>query len=162
MYVRTSPIDQKQYLVTEDEIAKIEHEWLLHHENQANQPQRTDKEYEHLFNMPLSISVNRTRPQSLIDKLSCKNPVPVRWVLGSWCKAYCKRIAGHPSCSDVAGEYGSVDCLPTVPAGDKLACASDEFSEWWHDHHTEEDGLSGMDCDCHLELYINGKWTNAH
>lgn len=86
MYVRTSPIDQKQYLVTEDEIAKIEHEWLLHHENQANQPQRTDKEYEHLFNMPLSISVNRTRPQSLIDKLSCKNPVPVRWVLGSCAK----------------------------------------------------------------------------
>lgn len=138
MFVRTIPSDRKQYLVTKDE----------------------EEEYKQLFDMPLSISINRKKRQSLIEKLSGKKPVPIRWVIGPWCKAHCRRIAGHLSCLDVAGEYDEWDCLPTVPGGEKLACTSDEFMEWWYEHHTQEEELSGIDCDCHLELFLNGKWTN--
>lgn len=157
MYVRTAPVDRNQYLVTEDEIAKIEQEWVQHYENQANQPQHTEEEYEQLFNMPLNISLIRKKRQSLIGKLSGKGPVPVRWVLGPWCKAHCRRIAGYPSCYDVAGEYEEIGCLPTLPYGDKLACTSDEFNEWWNDHHDEDN--ENMECDCHLELSFDGGKT---
>ncbi len=159
MYVRTTPVDRKQYLVTEDEIEIIKREWTQYYDNQVNQPQHTEEEYKQLFNMPLRISIDRKKHQGLTGKLFSKKAEPVRWVLGSWCKAHCRRIAGHPSCPDVTGEYDEWDCLPTVPDGAELACKSEELMAWWDDHHGQDEMFSG--CDCHLEVFHNGKWTGG-
>lgn len=159
MYVRTAPVDRKQYLVTEDEIEIIEREWTQYYENQANQPQHTEEEYKQLFNMPLRISIDRKKSQGLTSKLLGKKVEPIRWVLGPWCKAHCRRIAGYPSCHDLAGEWtDGWDSLPTVPAGE-VACHSDEFNKWWNDHHSEDE--EGPCCDCSIEVFHNGKWTGG-
>jgi len=159
MYVRTAPADRRQYLVTEDEAEIIDREWRQYHDNQANQPQHTEEEYERLFNLPLQTPINRKGDKGMPRRSSGTKAQPVRWVLGTWCEAHCRRIAGRPSCSDVAGEYDEWDCLPTVPDGAELACKSEEFMAWWDDHHRQDEVFSG--CDCHLEAYHNGAWRKA-
>lgn len=161
LYVRTVARDRERYLVTKDEIETVEREWRQYYDNQANQPQHTEEEYERLFNVPLQISINRKGGKGMPHGSSGEKTEPVRWVLGPWCEAHCRRIAGCPSCSDVAGEYDEWDCLPTVPDGTELACKSAEFMAWWDDHHKQDEVFSG--CDCHLEVYVNGVWqTGMH
>lgn len=159
MYVRTAPADRRQYLVTEDEVEIIDREWRQCHDNQANQPQHTEQEYERLFSVPLQTPINTRGDKGMPRRSSGTKAEPVRWVLGPWCEAHCRRIVGHPSCSDVAGEYDEWDCLPTVPGGAELACKSEEFMAWWDDHHRQDEVFSG--CDCHLEVYHKGVWQKG-
>jgi len=146
IYVRTGT-DRNRYLITEDETAIFKQEWVAETKNRNNGPNRTEEEYEELLKMPLRFTINKSKQQGSMGQ------IPIRWVLGSWCKKHCRRIAGYPSCADLQGDYDSLKDLPTLPAA-QTACQSDEFSEWWDDHyHVEKDCFS---CDCHLELSFDG------
>jgi len=156
MYVRRTT-DRNRYLVTEDELEAIEREWA----DQYQYKLPTEEDYQRLFQMPLRVSLDRkitSSKGSLRSPLSAK-PLPVRWVLGPWCKAHCKRIAGHPSCHDIAGEWLDWDSMPCVPGG-KVACHSDEFVEWWGGHHSEDEEWLG--CDCEIELLQDGRWRRIN
>lgn len=158
IYVRTT-VDRNKYLVTEDELEAIEREWSKHYESTS--VHRTEEDYECLFQMPLSVSIERKSINSerSLNSLFSAKPVPVRWVLGPWCDVHCRRIAGHPSCHDLAGEWpGGWDSLPCVPAGG-VACHSDEFIEWWCSHHSENE--QSPCCDCNIEIFRNGNWEKV-
>jgi len=158
IYVRSLPNNAGQIAVTQDELDKIASEWVVYEDSLQNklenQPLRTEEEYKHLFNMPITFTKRIVSRKYIAEKLQ---PVPVRWVLGSWCKEHCKRIAGQPSCHDLQGVYmGGIDTLRTLPAAE-VACSSEEFLDWWSDHHSGED--INMPCDCVLELSYDGGKT---
>jgi len=156
MYVRTT-IDRNRYLVTEDEVKRIKQEWAENTAIASKRPNHTEEEYEQLFQLPLRITIKKRQRNNLFGRTLGRPQEPVRWVLGSWCKAHCKRIAGYPSCTELEGEYDSWDNLPTVPSG-QVACHSDEFWEWWDDHNDEQ-GKSW--CDCHIEVFKGGVWKRG-
>lgn len=154
IYVRTTT-DRNRYLVTEDELEAIEREWEGQHQGPPNY---TEDDWQRLFQMPPRVSLERktaSSKSSFRSPFSAK-PLPVRWVLGKWCNAHCRRIAGRPSCHDLAGEWPSGwDSMPCVPAG-AVACHSDEFNEWWWSHHSE--GENPPKCDCYIEVFRDGNW----
>jgi len=156
IYVRRTT-DRNKYLVTEDELEAIEGEWSKEHQGP---PPYTEEDWERLFQMPLRVSLERKPISSKwsLRSLFSEKPVPVRWVLGPWCKAHCRRIAGRPSCQDIAGEWPSWDSLPCIPSG-AVACHSDEFNAWWHAHRSEDE--ESPSCDCHIEILRNGEWESA-
>lgn len=155
IYVRSLPNKAGRVAVTQEELEKIKSEWFAYNnacqQSLLNQPLRTEEEYQRLFDMPLNISKQKV---SMQGATSNRSPVPVRWTLGPWCREHCRRIAGYPSCHDLQGVYmDGIDTLPTVPYGE-VACTSEEFHDWWLDHHIEEDDC--LECDCHLELSFDG------
>lgn len=153
IYVRSLPNNAGRAAVTQEELERIASEWAAYEDSRRlsllNQPLRTEEEYQRLFDMPLTLAKPPGVRQGATSNFE---PVPVRWVLGSWCKEHCRRIAGHPSCHDLQGVYmDGIDTLPTLP-GAEVGCHSDEFNDWWNDHHNEEKPW----CDCILELSFDG------
>jgi len=121
MYPRTDPDDRKKYLTTEDEAHRIEAEWEKLHQPE---PERTPEQWEQLFSMPLKAKINKSKRQDGKPRRH-----QVRWVLGPWYQANCRRIAGRPSCHNCAGACDSWDDMPAVPMGE-VGCTSDEFVDW--------------------------------
>jgi hypothetical protein len=155
IYVRSLPNRAGRVAVTREELEKIKSEWIAYdnacQQSLLNRPLRTEEEYQRLFDMPVTLTKPAGVRQGATSNLK---PVPVRWALGSWCREHCRRIAGYPSCHDLQGIYmGGIDTLPTLPAAE-VACTSEEFHDWWSDHHSGEDIC--LPCDCHIELSFDG------
>lgn len=145
MYVRTQPADRERVIVNEVDMRAIDVEWEARNKALETPP----LDFVRLFAMPLNVEIEEARRKS---STAARGEVPVRWVLGSWCRAYCRRIAGKPSCHDMSGEYpGGWATLLTVPAGDVVCHSSEEYSEWWYQQHAENE--PSPCCDCHIEWF---------